>query len=169
MAIGIGRHLVKVIGHVLGRSSTGTPHIAVLFENVSSGDRITWYGYLSDKALERTITSLEVLGWDAAAHGGQIDRLHGTDVLVGHEAEIVVEMEVYEGKANPKVKWVNAVGGGLGDGMPADEAVTFGASMRQKILSAAASKPKANPKPGPARAPAAVAAGTVDQDDDLPF
>lgn len=163
--IGIGRHAVRVVSHILGRSSTGTPHIAVLFED-AAGDRITWYGYLSDAAMERTLHSLQVLGWNPLQDDGRIDRLNGTEALVGAEAEIVVESEVYNGEARMKVKWVNEVGGGgLGEGMAPDDANAFAASIRAKILSAP--KPKPNGQPGPAKtAPASAASGP---DDDLPF
>lgn len=163
---GPGRHIVEVAAHQLGESGTGTAHIAVLFES-PEGARITWYGYLSDAALERTIASLRILGFDPAEHNGMLDALHGTKLLVSRKAEIVVELETYNGETRPKVKWVNDVGGGMGKGMEADKAKSFAASLRQKILSAQPPKPSA--KPGPARAPAAVPAGAIDPDDDLPF
>lgn len=165
--IGAGRHGVKVVNHVLGRSGTGTPHVAVLFED-GAGDRITWYGYLSDAALERTVASLQILGWDPKEHGGDVKALNGTGILAEAEADIVVEMETYEGETRPKVKWVNEPGGGLGAGMDAVEADAFSASLRQKVLSAA--KPKPNGQRGPARAsaPAASASGPG-LDDDLPW
>jgi hypothetical protein len=160
-----GRHSVKVAAHMLGRSGTGTHHVAVLFED-EAGDRITWYGYLSDKAIERTVASLQVLGWDPAEHGGRIDSLNGTDLLVDADAEIVVENEEYEGKVRPKVKWVNAPGGGMGEAMDAVDADVFAASLRAKVLSAA--KPTPNGAPGPAKRPEPAAAGGA-IDDDLPF
>jgi hypothetical protein len=170
--LGAGRHRVQVVSHILRKSSGGTPSVAVLFESQETiGDRITWDGYLTDAALERTLASLKILGWDPAEHDGKIETLHGTDVLKGAEAEIVVELEEYNGQARPKVKWVNAVGGGgLGEGMDAEDVIAFSASLRQKVLSARAPTP--NAKPGPARQPAAVSANSKplsDPDDDLPF
>ena len=162
-AIGIGRHEVQVVGHVLGRSGTGTPHVAVLFEDIN-GDRITWYGYLTDKALERTVASLQILGWNPAEHGGDIASLNGTGILAGAEAEVVVEAEEYNGDIQMKVKWVNERGGGLGSGMGADEAATFASDLRAKIMGAA--KPQPAKSPGPARQSTGVG-GNVD--DDLPF
>lgn len=168
--IGIGRHLVQVASHVLGRSGTkGTPHVAVLFED-ANGDRITWYGYLTDAALEGTMKALGVLGWDPMKFDGRVDSLNGTDLLRGQEAEIVVEMEEWNGEPRPKVKWVNEPGGGgLGDGMSQDEASSFAADLRQRILSAP--KPKVSAAPGHARPrpSAAVPAGVDDDLDDLPF
>jgi hypothetical protein len=170
--LGAGRHHVTVVSHILRKSSGGTPSVAVLFESTAQiGDRITWDGYLTDAALERTIASLRILGWDPAEHDGKVESLHGTDILKGAEAEIVVELEEYNGQQRPKVKWVNAVGGGgLGEGMAAEDVMAFSASLRQKVLSA--QKPTPNTKPGPARQPAAVAANSKplsEPDDELPF
>lgn len=163
----IGRHLVRVLGHVLGKSGTGTPHIAVSFEN-EAGDRITWYGYLSEKALDRTVESLQILGWDFQADNGLIDRLNGTDTLVNNMAEIVVEHEVYEGKINAKVKWVNAVGGGLAAAIPDSDAATLAASLRARIMTSKKVAPSTRPSAA-ASSPAGVGAGNDDELDDLPF
>ncbi len=160
--MGIGTHAAKVVSHGLGKSGTGTPHIAVLFENVA-GERITWYGYLSDKAIERTVKTLEDLGWVPAHDGGDITALNGTDRLVGAEAEVVVEAEVYNGEERRKVKWVNRPGGGT-PRMEEADAAAMAASLRGKIMSAASPAPSTSP--GPARTPAAP---TIDPDDDLPF
>lgn len=173
--LGNGSHLVTVVSHVLGRSKEkNTPFVAVEFESEGSiGERITWWGYLSDAAYERTVNSLRVLGWEPADHNGLISSLNGTDILKGALCEIVVETETYEGKQRPKVKWVNPVGGGGGAGGPMseDEATALSAQLRQKLLSAA--KPTPNAKPGTAapngrRVPATSHAGRPD-DSDLPF
>ena len=163
-----GVHKVRVVQHQLGKSGTGTPHIAVLFED-TVGDRITWYGYLSDKALDRTIASLEVLGCGPAEYDGRIESLNGTGILADREAEIVVEVEKYNSKPSPKVKWVNRPGGGMGEAMAPEEAAAFSATLRQRILSAKG--PKVNAKPGPARQPAGAGAGKPlsEPDDGLPF
>jgi len=174
--LGAGRHKVNVVGHQLGRSGgeKQTPYVAVLFESEQTiGDRITWYGYLSDAAFERTVSTLRLLGWEPELHDGRLESLHNTDLLHGREADIVVELEDYNGQARPKVKWVNALGGGgLGEGMAADEVLQFSNTMRQKILSAKGPQPSA--RPGPSRQPAAAGAGNnrkpLNQpDDDLPF
>lgn len=169
-ALGAGVHRVRVASHVLGKSGTGTPHVAVMFED-EHGDSLTWYGYLTDKALERTIASLEILGWDPVAHDGRIDSLNGTGILEGNPADIVVEMESYQNELRPKVKWVNRPGGSLGDGMAVEDANAFAAQLRAKILSAP--RPKATTTPGAARPAAAAGAGArkplSQPDDDLPF
>lgn len=171
--IGAGRHQVTVVDHALGKSGTGTPHVSVLFEDIN-GDRITWYGYLSDRAIEFTLKALGVLGWDPQEHNGNLATLNSTNVLCGAGAEIVVEEETFEGKTRPKVQWVNELGGGSLEAMAETEAETFAASLRKKILSAP--KPKVVSHPGPAKAaepaaqPAAAGGAPADDfDDDLPF
>lgn len=172
--MGVGVHPAKVVQHQLGKSGTGTPHVAVLLEN-AAGDRITWYGYLTDAALEYTLKTLGVMGWDPVAHDGQISSLNETDLLVGAEVEVVVETEEWNGEHRAKVKWINQPGGGLGLGMEADDAKSLAAKLRKKIL--AAPRPKVNAQAGPSRpaaraaAPAGAAAGKPlsDPDDDLPF
>lgn len=169
--IGAGRHRVNVTQHQLGKSGEKkTPYVAVQFESQETiGDYITWYGYITDAALERTLASLAILGWNSAEQDGRIESLHNTDLLQGNEAEIVVEMETFEGKERAKVKWVNAVGGGMGEGLSTEEALTMGSVLRQKILSA--QKPQPSARPGPARKAAGVGNGKPlsQPDDDLPF
>lgn len=169
-SLGKGRHLVNVIDHVLGKSGTGTPFVAVQFESeVQIGDRITWYGYLTDAAFERTVASLQILGWDPAEHNGLMTSLNGTGILKGAPAEIVIDEEQFEGKARMKVKWVNSPGGGgLGGAMEPADAQSFAESIRFKILSAA--KPRPSSKAGPARQAAVAGGRPLSQpDDDLPF
>lgn len=175
--MGVGVHSSHVVSHQLGRSSKGTPHVAVLFEN-EEGEHITWYGYLSDAALEYTLATLAVLGWDPIENDARVDTLNGTELLVGAQADLVIETEEYNGEHRPKVKWVNRPGGGLGEGMAAEDANAFAVSLRQKILSAQRPKPNAAPgaakpaaKPA-ARTPARAGAGSrplSQPDDDLPF
>lgn len=165
MAWTAGRHSVVVTQHQLGKSSTGTPHIAVEFEGIV-GEYLTWYGYLTDAAIEQTLRSLTRLGWDAEKHDGRLESLHRTDLLVGEDAEIVVEFENYNGQSRPKVRWINEVGGGMGEGLGSDAVAELSESLRAKVLSLP--RPQANPRP--AGAPAKKAAPTLaDPDDDLPF
>jgi len=168
--IGAGRHEVKIVSHVLTKSSQkGTPCMAVVFED-DAGEHITYYGYLSDAALEYTLKALAAMGWDAAQHDGRIDVLNGTDLLLGHKVEIVVDEEEYEGKVRAKVRFVNEIGGGMGERMAPEEGRSFAAQLRAKILAAKGPKPNAAParKPVTATAPAATATDGVNLDD-CPF
>jgi len=144
--IGRGRHEVGIRSTQLTVSGEkGTPCVSVLFED-ETGDTITYWGYLTDAALQYTLKSLAAMGWDSAEHDGRIDTLNETDLLVGRKVEIVVDEEEFEGKVRSKVKFVNEIGGGLGERMAPEESKSFAAQLRAKILAAKGPKPSTAPK-----------------------
>ena len=165
--IGKGKHTVGILSTCLTKSGQKqTPCVAVVFED-EVGDTITYWGYLTDAALEYTMKSLAAMGWDSAKHDGRIDTLDGTDLLVGHKVEIVVDEEEYDGKVRAKVKFVNEIGGGLGERMDPAEASSFAAELRKKIL--AMGGPKPSTRPAPARKPEPAMAESVIDLDNPPF
>jgi hypothetical protein len=90
----------------LGESKSGKPFVAVTYEcltGTNTGESITCQHYLSPGALERTIKALRASGWA----GSSVRDLAGMGSL---EVEIVIELEEYEGKKYPRVRWVNAPG-----------------------------------------------------------
>lgn len=98
-----GTFKAKALGWGLGLSNSGTEQVAITFGIVGGpheGQTLTWYGSFSDQAIERTFESLRHCGWS----GDNLAALTGLDA---NEVEIVVDEEVYEGKARTKVKWVN--------------------------------------------------------------
>ena len=123
-----GKYRAKVLDWDFGRSGKGTPYIAVRFE-IPSGDTITWFGYFTRAALERTVESLRYCGWI----GHDINRMR-EDGMGSKEPEIVVEHEEYEGKVRARVQWVNSGVGPAGTGsMGEDELRAFAAEMRDSI------------------------------------
>lgn len=174
-----GTYDVEVDATFLGKSAKkGTGYVAVRFKD-EVGDTITAYLYTSDKAIERTIETLGVLGWDLNANNGDLYTLHETQLLVGAKAEIVVEDEEYNSKIYPKVRWINEPGGGgRSEGMAPDEAKAFAAALRAKVYGAvagkgqvakAAGKPAAKPASRPAPAKASVPPSGPEGDDEIPF
>lgn len=107
MTIEDGRYTAKAIEWKLGMTSTGKEQIGVLFQ-LSDGRTISWYGYFTENTVDRTLESMEHMGWD----GLDITAPKGLDA---NEVSIVVEGEASptDGKMYPRVKWVNKVGGGL--------------------------------------------------------
>ena len=170
-----GTHEVRVVDHYLAEiGEKKTPALLVTFEN-DLGHRITWSGWLSEKAIVRTVDTLEqVLGWDAAADGYELAAL-STDnpKLAGHECQIVVEEETYEGTTRNKVKWVNpkgSTGGGPG-AMEVAAAKALSASMRARIASSRGPKPTTAPSrpAAPAKAAARDNANDAKFDESIPF
>lgn len=87
----------------LGASKNGTVFIRVpvtiATEGEQKGKTIDWYGYLSERASERTIEILESCfgtDWDWSS-------INWTNTPV----EIVVEADEYNGKTSYKAKWLN--------------------------------------------------------------
>jgi hypothetical protein len=164
----------------LSKAGTGTLQVAVRLRLVDPpGQTITWYGFLSDGAIDRTVESLRHMGWQ----GNDVrDFLAGRGLPAGfdQEVEIVVEHEEYpkgSGKYQAKVQWINA-GGGLAvkNALTEDEANAFAAKMQRQIAALdkvagrttsapkpGAARPAARPAPAPARAAApALAAPPAD-------
>jgi hypothetical protein len=132
----------------LGETDTGKEQIAVQFEILTPDAdirRITWFGYFTEKTMERTIQSLRYCGWQ----GDDLSNLSDLDL---NEVELVIDDETYEGKTRTKVKWVNR-GGGLALKAPMDAVrkKAFAASMRANIKAIDAG---ASPNPRPERAAA---------------
>lgn len=141
----------------LGLTGTGKEQVAVMFELLDpafAGQRITWFGYFTEKALPITVKALRTMGWQ----GDDLLNLQGLD---GNEVELVIANETYEGKTRPKVQFVNAVGGGLSLATPMapDQQRSFAAQMRMRIAAinagegAQKSAPKQRPSPASDRRP----------------
>jgi hypothetical protein len=152
----------------LGATSSGNKEVAVLFDILDESaeySSLTWRGYLSDAAFERTIESLRICGWE----GDDLSKLEGLDK---NEVELVVEEEEYEGKIQTKVRWVNRLGSlSIKAPLEGDQLKSFAAAMQSRIraLDASkgkktngASKPSSPPPSGPPEPPPLT-------DADIPF
>lgn len=95
------------------QSEKGTMGVEVNF--VFDGETLNWVGWLSEKAIERTmqtlVETLDFNGDDEVVPG--TSNLKTTSFNTTKEVELVVELETYEGKTRPRIKWVNLLGGGF--------------------------------------------------------
>jgi hypothetical protein len=169
-----GTHRARAEEWQLGVSSTGKEQIGVMFQLIGGaheGKHITWFGYFSDGAIDRTLESLRHCGWDS-------DNLAELDSLGANEVELVIEDETYEGKTRSKVKWVNRISRlQMKEQMTPQQVAAFAARLRGKTV---ASKQKYGAQPAPAAAANGRrteqrsfddghAAGDPGPSDDLPF
>ena len=153
-----GIYEAKKVGGALGETSTGKDQAAVLFQTLDGNQRITWYGYFTDKTTERTAETLGKLGVkpDLSNIGDPSDV--ACTISVEHEPD-------QEGKMRAVVRWVN-FGDGIGMKKRLDDAGRMKLSQRIGGMiakhGAAASRP---PQTGGAGAP------TLPEDtgDDIPF
>lgn len=156
-----GTYAAVPVSAVLAETSKGTPQVAVLFEFHEGDDpkgpprTITWYGYLSDRAIARTVEGLRACGWT------------GTDVsdlssigATGEACSIVVEHEPdLQGVPRARVRWVNAGrrSPAVRGQMTPEKARHFSAALRGRIAALAPAVLTAPVVPA-ASAPRAVAA-----------
>lgn len=157
MELANGTYRAKATQGALGLTKTGSEQVGVLFRLVGEGVEgkyITWYGYFTEKTIDRTIESLRICGWA----GNDLEDLSGIDA---NEVELVVENEEWEGNWSPKVRWVNRAGGfAMAAPLQATQAKAFAAKMKGAILAydkkAGAPAPKTNgqkPAPKPSASP----------------
>lgn len=156
-----GTYHAHAVGAQIGFTSKGNEQIAVEFELTDeeyAGQHITWIGFFTEATTERTMESLRHCGW----HGDDITEAM-RDGLAANEVQLVIDHEVYEGKTQVRVRWVNkpGSGGGMKLRAPMDDAQKrqFAAKMKAQAV---ASRMKAGVKPAPAREPGA-------DDDELGF
>lgn len=124
-----GVYAARAITGALGTSGTGKEQIGVEFEiQDEQGGHITWYGFFTDKTMDRTIETLRLCGWK----GSDLNSLDG---LGDNEVSIVLETEEYEGKSRQRVQWVNRAGGlAMANPLSADQAKAFAAKMKGAVV-----------------------------------
>lgn len=115
----------------------GTPCVRVTFQLSDGGAAIDWVGWLTEKTKDRTVESLEYMGFD------------GTDLstVTKNEVQLVIEPEEYENdkgekKTAMRVKWVNRIGGGAMSALDAAEEQRIRQDLRGLILGRQANGPK---------------------------
>ena len=155
--ISIGKHRAVCRSTALGYSSKGTEQVALDFivtdkEDSDCGQTITVYRFFSPNALKYTVADLRTLGWS----GSDPSTLPESGFPA--EVQIVVEHEEYDGKTRPKIKFINALGGGMKNRMDETQRRSFGASMRGQIAALGGDAAAVDNQPLPAN-----------PDDDLPF
>ncbi len=176
-----GTYKARATGEcVLGTSkNAGTPFIEVYFqitEGDYKGQTARWTSYFTDKTSERTIKSMQLMGWQgddltAFSEGA----LNGLDA---NEVSIVLEHEEYqndagEKKTTAKIAWVNSLTGFLNiqQRMNTGAAAAFAQRMRGIVHKVKAANPvptQTKPANGaPPKAPPPPA--DTSNDDEIPF
>ncbi len=156
----------RAINAAIGRAGTGTHQIAIEFEFLDEQGGITYYGPLTDNALQYTMKAVRAAGF-------QGDDLSDLSSLSGETPEVmlVIGPEEYEGKVTRKVKFINSMGGlALKDALQGDDLSSFAKRMKGKIL---ACERGSGQRPAPKRQPS-TPAPPRDEDappagEDIPF
>lgn len=164
-----GTYKARAIGGALGETEGGKPQIAVEYqvsEGECHGETITWFGYFTEKTIERTMQALRNSGW-------KTDDLTDLAGLGDTEVKIVCDEEEYNGEVRLKVQWVNSIGGlGLKKPMTPEQAKAFAARMKGAAVASrgtAGAAPKPAPKRQSARSKPDPEPSHEFDGDDIPF
>lgn len=155
-----------------GFTGTGNAQLAVEFELLEEGERVTWFGvFAPGKSSDIAMRALRAAGWT----GDDLNDLVG---LGSTEVELVIEDEEWNGKVRTRVRWVNVPGAGgrveLQSKMNDAQRRAFAERMRSQAI---ASRPNAGgqvvgprrPKPTPPMQANPPALAGQMADDDIPF
>ena len=172
-----GIYRARAVEGALGYTSNNTEQVAVDFAITEEGhenQRITWYGFFTEKTVETTLKSLRAMGWA----GDDLSDLSGIDA---NEVYLDIQHEEdQEGNLRARVRWVNATAGGLALKTRMDEgaAKAFAERMKGHVL-AQKNRPNGSPaaasaKPAAANSGGGGRRGTAAQskardNDDIPF
>jgi hypothetical protein len=166
----IGKHPARAVAGALGMTGKNTEQVGVEFvftDGPNIGKHITWYGYFSEKTLDRTIESLRYAGWKGTDFSDLSD-LSAEDTPV---VQLVLENEDTEEGPRVKVRWVNRGSSGgvaIKDKMDEGSAKSFAERMKAHVLAYDAQKGTPT-RAAPAKPAARVPAPTPDSDIEVPF
>lgn len=142
-----GRHLAVCSGSVqfgeTGEGDNKKEQVVVQFvvndeHSAFNGWTISWFGYFTDKTIDRTFEALRYLGW-VGDELAELPDLAAAGQL-SNQVEIVIDHEEYEGEWQAKVRWVNKPGGGavrLKKPLEGRELASFSARMKMRARASA--------------------------------
>lgn len=105
-----GSYDAKVVDYAISTTKEDKPVAMIKFQftdDTGQDQTLNWYGYFTEKTIEKTLETLAVVGW-STNDPSDLTQGKGSGVLdESITVSIVVEHETYEGKTRAKVRWVN--------------------------------------------------------------
>lgn len=104
-----GKYLARVVSYGIPEPKPGKmPSVVLTFEFEEDGKKrqLTWFGSLSEKAIEHTAKSLIIAGMKS----DMLSTLCEPGAFHEKDVSITVEHDTYEGKTRSRVKWINEPG-----------------------------------------------------------
>jgi hypothetical protein len=126
-----GEYFARCTKADLGFTSTGKEQAVLTFRLRDTDADLRWFGYFSDKAIEICLKAIRTAGFTDTDLGKLPDWVPGDaapDVVlsVGHE--------LYEGKTQVKVNWVNSAHAQLKNAMTPEQRAAFGKKMKAAVV-----------------------------------
>lgn len=122
-----GEYFAKCIKADLGFTNSGKEQVMLRFRLRDHDQELSWYGYFTEKATPITFKALRTAGWTGDDLSTIPDWTPGENAP---DVSLSVGHELYEGKTQVKVYWVNGVGARVKNPMEGDKRKAFAAKMR---------------------------------------
>ena len=110
----VGKHIVRVTDHELGKTGSGLEQLIVTFEARDGRSRKAWL-IAEGKAGFQLGALFEACGWNETLDLDDDRAIR--QAFYNKDIEIVVKDDTYQGETKPKVKWINKAPGGFGNGV----------------------------------------------------
>lgn len=111
MEIKAGTYKAKINTYGMSVTKNDDMQIAILFDFDQDGEtkQLSWFGTLKEgKGIEITMKSLKIMGYDGNPQWYVLGKGPASQMLdMDKEYFIKVELETYENKTIPKIKWIN--------------------------------------------------------------
>lgn len=169
-----GKYTARAAELAWQTAQNGNTYLTLRFtvtDGESAGESATKNMFFSEKALQRTVEDLRLLGWT----GDDPSTITPSDIA--NEASITVEHETYtvngEDRTAARVKWINSLHGLKSSADPSAVA-SFGAQLKARIRAIdAAARAAGTARPAPAQQPARSGPprgfAQPSAEDDVPF
>lgn len=146
-----GKYLAKPVQGAFGKSKEkGTPQVGIEFEfQTQDGgtERMWWIGYLTEKAKDRALETLAMIGFNGDENFGE------GSFDPESQVELDISLEEYEGKMRPRINWVNEPGGKKFSDLPVTEVksmlIEAGIDIKKEMAALRAKKGGAATSPKP--------------------
>jgi hypothetical protein len=158
-----GKYKAKAHDFRIGRAGTGTYQIGVSFCTSNNNEFITWYGALTEEALEITVKALRAMGW----RGNDLSALGIDDI----QKEVSIDVQVSD-RGNLFVAWVNdGYGVAMKDVLKENELRAFASGMKSRIaqIQSGGSTKKKTQQQTQQQTARAIEPLEAPNDDDVPF
>jgi hypothetical protein len=117
-----GKYLAKVVNYGIGETKAGNPQACITFSFIEgeTNREMTWYGFFTERTIERTIDSLLICGMKGNDPRVLVAGPKSNALDMETEVSIVVENDKDDkgnvilndkGQPTPKIRWVNRAAG----------------------------------------------------------
>lgn len=132
-----GTYKARAIGYKWTKSNSGKETLAVEFELVEGGAKITWFGMFGLEPVTKdnrsqsdiAMDAMKACGWD-----GDLDTLPDLNGMGNSEVNLVIYEDTYNGKTRSKVRYINSVTNNRMSELPAEQVKALGMLLKNREI-----------------------------------